>query len=362
MFEVEEAAVVRILFALLLSAGLIGVSGVAWAEGETTYAERLGWDSGDRVVIIHVDDAGMSHDSNLGAMRAIEDGVANSMSVMMPCGWVPELVAMFEESPGIDAGLHLTLTSEWDGYRWGPILGPERVPGLVDEQGALWGNVAQVVENATADEVEAEIRAQIARARTMGFEPTHMDSHMGTLFATDAFLERYIKVGAETKIPIMFPGGHNTALRAQYRAEAIEQLKRRGEYREGMDVPLPENLNRSRSVGEAIWAAGLPVLDDLHNTSYGWHADKGASREAWTEHKVKHYVEALRELKPGLTMMILHATETSENFPSISTSGPTRQGDLDAMRDPRLAQAVQEEGLILATWREVMERRLALEE
>jgi len=91
--------------------------------------------------------------------------------------------------------------------------GGSRIPSMVQALGQRMNvetqlvnppNVASVVKNATADEVEREIRAQLDRARTMGFEPTHLDSHMGTLFATDAFIERYIKVGIEQKIPVMF--------------------------------------------------------------------------------------------------------------------------------------------------------------
>ena len=150
----------------------------------------------------------MSWDTEVGTMEAIEKGVANSLSVMMPTPWVPHAVDWIKATKA-DAGLHLTLTSEWKLYRWGPLAGKPAVPGLVDPQGALWPNVASVVKNATPDEVEREIRAQLDRARTMGFEPTHFDSHMGTLFATPEFLERYIKLGIEHQIPVMYPGGHN---------------------------------------------------------------------------------------------------------------------------------------------------------
>lgn len=220
----------------------------------------------------------------------------------------------------------------------------------------------QVVASASPDEVEAEIRAQVDRARTMGFEPTHLDSHMGTLFATPAFMERYIKVGAELGIPIMFPGGHNTALREQYRQEAIEALKRGGRYKEGMQVPVPDNVTQAAAVGEQVWAVGLPVLDDLHNTSYGWLPPDGVERseEAMREYKVERYVDALKDLEPGVTMIILHATQPSENFPKISGSGATRLGDMLAMIDPRVRKTIEDEGLILTTFRELMERRKAV--
>ena len=111
---------------------------------DTTYAERLGYPKGARVLLIHVDDAGMSYESNQGAIVALSDGAATSVSVMMPCPWVPGFVKWLHEHPTIDAGLHLTLTSEWDDYRWVPLSGRKAVPGLVDSTGCLWASVAQV--------------------------------------------------------------------------------------------------------------------------------------------------------------------------------------------------------------------------
>lgn len=309
-----------------------------------TYAEKLGFPAGTRAVILHVDDAGMSHDSNVGTFRSILEGAANSMSVMMPCPWVPDLVRGLKENPEIDAGLHLTLTSEWDGYRWEPLVGREAAPGLVDPEGAMWSSVAEVVANATPDEVEAEVREQIRRARTMGFEPTHLDSHMGTLFASMDFLERYVKVGLDEGIPLMFPGGHNTILEAQYEAQ-------------GRDTP--PGLGYATELGQRIWDGGLPVLDDLHNLSYGWVPESGADAtdDELREYKVERYIQGLRDLRPGVTMVIMHSTDPSPNFKYISSSGPSRKGDMLAMLDPRVQQVIEEEGLVLTTFRELKERR-----
>ncbi len=306
-----------------------------------TYAERLGFPKGKKVVILHIDDAGMSYDSNLGTERALKEGVANSVSVMMPCGWVPGFVHFLKENKDIDAGLHLTLTSEWTQYRWGPLAGKPMVRSLVDREGALWPSVKDVVKNGSAEHVETEIRAQLERARTMGFEPTHMDSHMGTLFATPEFLQRYIKVGIEEKIPVMLPGGHNTLIKVDERLEG-------------------EALDMIRKLGRTLWDAGLPVLDDLHNTSYGWvpeSADR-ISKAQLQKYKADKYIRALKEeIQPGLTMVIMHCTHPTEVFSHISSSGATREGDLLAMLDPRLRKAIEEEGVILTTWREIMERR-----
>ena len=305
-----------------------------------TYAEQLGYPAGKKVIIMHVDDAGMSYDSNEGALKAIRDGVATSVSVMMPCGWVPGFVHALKKYPDIDAGLHLTLTSEWKEYRWGPLAGKPTVKGLVDSEGAMWSNVADVVKHATADEVETEIRAQLERARTMGFEPTHLDSHMGTLFASPAFIERYMKVGMQEKIPVMFPGGHNTAIRVD---EAMSN----------------DMFAMTQTIGKQLWQAGLPVLDDLHNVSYGWKLPEGtpATKENLQSFKTQKYIEGLHSLKPGLTMVIMHCTDPTEVFPIISGSTQTREGDLLAMIDPKLKAYIEKEGIILTTWREAMQRR-----
>jgi predicted glycoside hydrolase/deacetylase ChbG (UPF0249 family) len=307
---------------------------------EMTYAEKLGYPKGKKVLIIHVDDVGMSYESNQGAIKAIKNGVANSLSVMMPCGWVPGFVHYLKENKDIDAGLHLTMTSEWKDYRWGPLAGKTNVKGLVDTEGAMWRSVADVVKNATPDEVETEIRAQLDRARTMGFEPTHMDSHMGTLFAKPAFLERYLKVGMQEKIPVMFPGGHNTVVQQQ-------------------EKMISEQFAMTQQVGKQLWAAGLPVLDDLENSSYSWKGPENGdkSEKALQKYKTEKYINAIKNIKPGLTMVIMHCTIHSEIFPLITDSYPTREGDYLAMIDPELRKYIEKEGIILTTWREAMERR-----
>src|SRR5579859_6384863 len=101
-------------------------------EVDSTYAERLGYPKGARVLILHVDDAGMSLESNEGAINALTKGAATSVSVMMPCPWVPGFIHWLHDHPTTDAGLHLTLTSEWTAYRWTPLAGRKAVPGLCD--------------------------------------------------------------------------------------------------------------------------------------------------------------------------------------------------------------------------------------
>ena len=292
---------------------------------EPTYAERLGWSGGTRAVIFHVDDAGMSHNSNLGAIRAIEDGVGTSTSIMMPCSWVPEIAAYVKDHPQVDAGLHLTHTSEWKKYRWGPVAGKSAVPGLLDTHGYLWRDVAGVVAHATADEVEAEIRGQIDKALSMGIEPTHLDSHMGTCFAPQ-YIERYVKVGIEKKIPILIFGGHMQHIGAQ--AAPFKPLV--------------------LGIAERVWNAGLPVIDDL--------VTQPTSATDYEQRKAE-LIELLRDMKPGITEIIVHCTVQTEVFSHISGSGPTREAELRLLTDPDVKAFIKNEGIVLTTWRELKKRR-----
>jgi len=292
-----------------------------------TFAERLGWPEGTKAVIFHVDDAGMSHNSNMGAIKAIEDGVATSMSIMMPCPWVPEMSAYVKEHPQVDAGVHLTLTAEWKKYRWGPVAGKPAVPGLVDSDGYMWHGVAEVASHATADEVETEMRAQIDKALAMGIKPTHLDSHMGTCFHP-LYLERYVKVGIEKQIPILMMGGHMQHISAEAETAALKPL-----------IYL---------IANRVWQAGLPVIDDLVTSPTSADSYEGRKEQL---------IKLLREMKPGITEIIVHCTVQTEVFSHISGSGPAREAETRLMTDPDVKKFIENEGIILTTWRELKERR-----
>jgi predicted glycoside hydrolase/deacetylase ChbG (UPF0249 family) len=286
---------------------------------ELTYAERLGWPHGTKAVIFHVDDAGMSYDSNMGAIKATQEGIATSLSVMMPCPWVPHMAAYLKEHPQVDAGVHLTLTAEWKNYRWGPVAGKPAVPGLVDPQGCFWSNVPDVLAHATVDEVETEIRAQVDKALALGLKPTHLDTHMGTCLY-EPYVHAYARVGIERDIPILMVGGH-----MQHVGAEVGQLR-----------PLV------RLMADSVWRAGLPVLDDLVT-----QPTKGPDYER----------RLLTDMKPGVTQIIVHCTAPTEVFCQISSSGPVRGAELRLMLDPDIRSFIRTEGIVPTTWRELKARR-----
>jgi len=326
----------KILFKFFL---LLLLSGSAMAQ-HVNYAEKLGFKKGTKVIILHVDDIGMSYSTNKGALLAINEGLANSGSIMMPCPWVPGIVNYMKKHPGYDFGLHLTFTSEWDDYRWGPVAGVNCVPTLADEQGKLWDNVALVLKNASNEDFETEMRAQIDLAIKMGINPTHLDSHMGTIFAKPEFIQIYVKLGIEYGIPILFPGGHNAIVSRDFKDN-------------------PEFIDQARQIGKQLWDAGLPVIDDVISDTYDWRLPEGMKKsdKNLMAYKTSKFIERFNEMQPGITEVILHSTDPSEIFEYISSSGETRKGDLLAMLDPKLKAYIEKEGIILTTWRELSERR-----
>jgi predicted glycoside hydrolase/deacetylase ChbG (UPF0249 family) len=244
---------------------------------------------------------------------------------MMPCSWVPEFAVYLKEHPQVDAGLHLTHTSEWKNYRWGPVAGKPAVPGLVDEHGYLWRTVSDVISHASANEVEAEIRAQIDKALSMGIEPTHLDAHMGTCLYPQ-FIGRYVKVGIEKKIPLLMFGGHMQHIGGQV----------------GLFRPLVLSTART------VWNAGLPVIDDL--------VTEPTKAKDYEQRKAE-LIKLLRDMKPGITQIIVHCTVQTEVFSHISGSGETREAELRLVTDPDIKAFIESEGIILTTWRELKERR-----
>jgi hypothetical protein len=148
---------------------------------------------------------------------------------------------------------------------------------------------------------------------------------MGTLFARPDYFERYAKVGIEKGIPILAVGWHGTYV-SRENAEATAIL---------------------RPWISKIWNAGLPVIDDLHTASYGWKP----------EEKTEKFIALLKELNPGVTEILFHSSIPTEEFPLITTSSESRHADTKALTAPAIRKLIQERGIILTTWKELMQRR-----
>jgi len=184
-------------------------------------------------LIVRADDIGSAHAANVACIRSFRDGIARSVEVMAPCPWFNEAVAMLRETPGYDVGVHLTLTSEWANYKWGPIT---QSPSLVDSSGYFFAtNRDFLAAKWDIHEVEKELRAQIELAKKHIAQVTHLSSHMGTPTSTPELQTLVRRLAAEYKLPIETPGAqwfrwpadNNTAAEQREAAlvKALEELK-----------------------------------------------------------------------------------------------------------------------------------------
>src|SRR5215468_9572960 len=181
---------------LLLLLLFVTACGVA-AKAQTmspTLAEKLGHSRDSRLLIVHADDVGMTHSINAATIAALDSGLVNSASIMVPCPWFPEIADYAKVHPEIDFGLHLTMTAERVYYRWGPVAPQDQVPSLVDANGYFhhdWSPSTHI----DPKDAERELRAQVERALAMGVKPTHFDSHQYRLIVNGKDLfEAFVRV------------------------------------------------------------------------------------------------------------------------------------------------------------------------
>jgi chitin disaccharide deacetylase len=316
--------VLSLNFLAALGGALAMVPAATAAEQPKTWGERLGWPAGTRVVIFHADDIGMCYEANLAAQRALSDGVYRSAACMVPCPWFNEMAAWCVAHPQYDVGLHLTLTSEWKYYRWGPVAPHEKVPGLIDPKGYLFNEVVPVAMSAKASEVGTEIRAQLARARQMGMHPSHLDTHMGTVFARPDYTLEYMKVAMEEQIPAMV---------VEMTPRTIEKFKKQR-------YPITEDALK------LVASYTLPKLDDMHSVVEG---------KTYEDKRTKFF-EQLRLFSPGLNEIIFHPSIETEGLKKITNSWQQRVWEEKLFHDPVVQAYIKENGIIVTNWKEVMAR------
>ena len=268
-------------------------------------AERLGFKAADKILIINVDDVAGSHAANAAAMDTLENGLATSATIMVPCPWFPEIAAYAKSHPNSDFGLHLTHTSEWHGYKWGPVASKTEVPGLVDPQGYLWPDIMNVYSHATPEQAYIEARAQIKKALDAGIDVTHLDSHMGTL----QFNEQYFQV---------------------YRRLAKE-----------FDLPLRMGSQEVLAAAGGAHQRGQLDADGVVYTDYLIHGgrNKGESMQ-------DYWKRMLNGLKPGVTEAYIHASMPGEEIQHVTNSWKDRATEYELFtRDPEIRKILDAQGV-----------------
>jgi predicted glycoside hydrolase/deacetylase ChbG (UPF0249 family) len=178
-------------------------------------------------LIIRGDDMGFAHAGNTGIIESYKNGIERSVEILVPSPWFPEAVHLLNENPGIDVGIHLTLTSEWDNLKWRPLTDCK---SLQDSNGyfypMIWANKNYPRKNLLAhlwklSDIEKEWRAQIESALKEIPRISHISAHMGCTNMSDSVnalarkLAKEYHIDIEPKdfnvINISYDGAHTTS-------------------------------------------------------------------------------------------------------------------------------------------------------
>lgn len=301
-------------FILLACSLIMTIHSVA----QPTLAERLGYDADAKLVLIHSDDIGMSHSTNEACIEVFDAGIVKSGSVMVPCPWFSQIAQWAVENPEVCLGIHLTHTAEWKQYRWGPIAGRTVVPSLLDPNGFFFRGVSSVVEYAKPEEVEVEIRAQIDKALAHGIKPTHLDSHMGTLYAKPEFLQAALKVSEEYDIPFMF--FNPTPMMME---------------RTGNQFPV--------ELSKQMAARGIPLLDGLLGIG-----------DVPVEGMKEAYMDLFRNVEPGVFEVILHPAKDGDELRAITGSAARRHEEYKIFTDPEMKEFIESLDIHIISWKDML--------
>jgi predicted glycoside hydrolase/deacetylase ChbG (UPF0249 family) len=303
----------ELLMQPLLSCLIVSLLVVSTLPAQTkSVAERLGYPADSKLLILHADDLGAAHSIDAASFAALDKREVSSASIMVPTPWITEVAAYARAHPNADLGLHLTLTSEWETYRWGSVAPADKVSSLLDSAGTFPKEDSVVATRAKSLEVEREIRAQVERALALGIRPSHLDSHMGSLFTTPELMATYVKVAREYHLPF---------------------LAVRGDPRAAPQPPLSDK----------------DVLLDTVIT-----ADPTISRDQWKT----WYLTSVANLKPGLTEIIVHLGSDDSELQAVTVNhepwgSAWRQRDTEVMASAEFKKALADNHVILVTWKQL---------
>lgn len=295
----------------------LGSTDAGWVTVKTeprTLAERLGHPRDAKLLIVHADDLGMTHSINAAIITALETGLVNSSSLMAPCPWFPEAADYAKRHPEADFGVHLTLTSERVFYRWGPAASKDEVASLVDEHGYFHRDWTQAM-SIDPQAAEIEIRAQIARARAFGVQPTHLDSHQYRLYRHGKpLVDVLLRIAREHELPVFM--ARDWFARWPYLEASLTKD----------DVVVDRTVTIEPDVPAEEWAV--------------------------------FYTDAVKSLAPGVTVFIIHPGYDDEEMRAFSRERATwgaawRQRDFDYFTSDEFRRVLQKHSITLVTWREI---------
>lgn len=263
-----------------------------------------------RLAVLHLDDLGMCHGANGAFLELARSGAVTCGAVMAPCPWFAEIAAAGAADPSLDLGIHLTLTSEWPRYRWGPVAPVGRHSGLVDADGYFPRDLATLRRTLVPEAAEAEFRAQIERVHRAGIRPTHLDTHMGAALLPE-LAGIYVRLGREYHLPVLMPR----------RGADLAMLV--GDVAPDAAVHAAQLLTAAGSQFDAVWT--IP-----------W---RGPGQTAASCRAVLH------ALSPGVTYLILHCTMPGDIGAIAPDGGAGRIAEYRLFRSGRPTAWLRKEGI-----------------
>ncbi len=300
--------------------------------------KKLGLSDEARVVIFHADDIGMCQASLSAYADLVEVGIISAASTMVPCPWFPATAAFCRTNPDrVDMGVHITLTSEWDNYRWGPISTHDSASGLLDAEGYLHRGRSAMVAQGQPEAVAREIEAQVQRALDAGIDITHIDTHMGTVFHPK-FLEAYIQIALKHRVPPMLV------------RQNVSDLQDRHNLQE-MNIDA-EGLAQLIQSFQTLEARGVPMLDDVQGIALDPAPTVvGAPTTFDVGDCIAQIRRTLKTLTPGLTYLILHPSTDTPELRMITGNWRRRVADYQTFANPALRDVIEAEGVHVVGWR-----------
>lgn len=280
---------------------------------------KLGFGPNDRVLVVHADDLGMCHSTIPAVAELFEFGLTSSASAMVPCPWFLPTAAWCRAHPGADVGVHLTLTSEWETYRWRPISTVDHASGLIEADGCFPRRTQHVAAQASREAAARELRAQVEYALASGVDVTHLDAHMGAA-AVPEFRADYFRLGQEYRLPLGL------------RRSDVARWQARGMSAEDAAAALAD-VQRLEEQGVPVFdgATGLPLNDP--------------------NDQVACAKERLAALLPGLNLLIFHPAKDSDELRAITPDWPSRVANYRTFMSEALRAFVQEQGIQIVGYR-----------
>ncbi|MGA2811451.1 MAG: polysaccharide deacetylase family protein [Candidatus Acidiferrum sp.] len=272
-----------------------------------TIAERLGYPGNAKLLVIHADDFGMTHSVDAAIEEALENHWVSSASILVPCPWFPEVAQWAKAHPDADLGIHLALNSEWTTYRWGPVSAQPRDSSLRDPDGYLPLTSEYVNAHAKMPEVEAELHAQVDKAKAAGIRISHLDTHMGSLAGSEDLFRVYVGMSRAYHTPLL--------------------------------------VSREFNLYHTQLDPGTIVLDSVLQIA------PGVPKGEW----LSAYEKMLRPLAPGIYELIVHLAHNDSDIQAATADHPDwgaqwRQNDFDLVRSAEFQQFLKAQGFILISW------------